>query len=324
MGKVGSYEKINYSLRPAKNIERKMICEALLRLSVLENIKKYQYVGFGSAYFVDFILFHKYLGITSLTSIENSDEKKRFSFNKPFNCVELLHGESNELLPTIDWKNKPSILWLDYDKPLNSSMLEDIRTFLVSAEVGSVFMITVNVQPDKKPNEVKTSQKEYRQQQLRNRVDKNRVPKKYENSVLGNEDNPRAIYEIIDQEIHNILSNRNGVLASNKKICFKQIFNFLYRDSSLMLTTGGIIYEKGQEQKIKEMAFENLEFVMQESSFFSINVPNLTYREIRALDTLLPKHNIEEITEEIPLKIKDIRDYSLIYRYFPAFAEASL
>ena len=43
-----SYQKVNYALRPAKNIERKMICEALRQLSGFCLVETYRYIGFGS------------------------------------------------------------------------------------------------------------------------------------------------------------------------------------------------------------------------------------------------------------------------------------
>jgi hypothetical protein len=52
-----SYRKINYTLRPAKNIERKMLCEAFHKLHPFGKVQNYRYIGFGSTYFSDFILF---------------------------------------------------------------------------------------------------------------------------------------------------------------------------------------------------------------------------------------------------------------------------
>ncbi len=65
-----SYMQINYSLRPAKSVERKMLCEAIKRLAVFDKIESYKYVGFGSAYFSDFSLIHRSLGIEDMLSIE--------------------------------------------------------------------------------------------------------------------------------------------------------------------------------------------------------------------------------------------------------------
>jgi hypothetical protein len=42
----------------------------------------------GSPYFVDFILFHKYLNINDLVSIEREVSKKeRFEFNIPYSGI---------------------------------------------------------------------------------------------------------------------------------------------------------------------------------------------------------------------------------------------
>lgn len=89
--KVPSFEKINYSLRPAKNIERKMILEALYRLSSFHSIREYQYIGFGSTFFTDFSLFHKNMGINDLYSIEiEEDYKERLIPSKIF-CKFLIN-----------------------------------------------------------------------------------------------------------------------------------------------------------------------------------------------------------------------------------------
>lgn len=113
MDERSSYEKINYSLRPAKNIERKMLCETLQRLSFIQKLEKYRYIGFGSTYFSDFNLLHRLLGISKMISIEKDKKNKdRFEFNKPFSCIEMKFGSSNEVLPMLKWK-EPSIVWVD-------------------------------------------------------------------------------------------------------------------------------------------------------------------------------------------------------------------
>ena len=84
----GTYEKINYSLRPAKSIERKMLGNAFRKLSDFGAVESYRYIGFGSTYFSDFILFHKALGIKHMISIERDREnEERFRFNCPFRCI---------------------------------------------------------------------------------------------------------------------------------------------------------------------------------------------------------------------------------------------
>ena len=146
MTRMPSYERINYSLRPAKTIERKMIVEACSRLRSFYSLQGYRYVGFGSPYFQDFSLLHRSLGITDMVCIEQeTDDAPRFEFNRPFSCISLKFGISTDVLPELDWKDRPTILWLDYDGTLDEDVLSDIalvatnlasRSFLVVIHAG--------------------------------------------------------------------------------------------------------------------------------------------------------------------------------------------
>ena len=77
-----------------------------------------------------------------------------------------------------------------------------------------------------------------------------------------------------------------------------------------------------------------MDFIRRKKESFKIIVPNLTYREIYALDVLLPYYidiatgKINEDTLKnisLPnLSSEDIINYAKVYRYFPTFAEATL
>jgi hypothetical protein len=65
---ANSFKQFDYALRPSKQVERKVMIEVLLRLAKAGfNISEYGYVGFGSVYYVDFVMFHKYLFIEQMT-----------------------------------------------------------------------------------------------------------------------------------------------------------------------------------------------------------------------------------------------------------------
>jgi hypothetical protein len=148
---LSSYERINYSLRPAKNVERKLMCEAFRRLSRFGKLDSYRYVGFGSAFFADFLLVHRTLGISDMISIEKDiDNGSRFEFNKPFACVKLEFGLSTGILPLLDWEPR-SIVWLDYDGILNQGVLEDVAFLAAKCCSGSVVIFSYNVNPMKEP-----------------------------------------------------------------------------------------------------------------------------------------------------------------------------
>ena len=198
MSESSSYEKINYSLRPAKAIERKMICETLSKLSHFQNIEEYQYVGFGSPYFSDFSLIHRNLGIQDLISIEKDDfNSERFDFNRPYSCIKTIFEHSNDALPKLNWE-KLTILWLDYDYRLDSSMLTDISTFFTKAQPGSFFIITIDIKPEEPKAEKLTNKelKQYRIDNLRKRLGNVKLPADIDKRNLGVKGNISTIQEI--------------------------------------------------------------------------------------------------------------------------------
>ena len=65
-----SFTKIDYRLRPAKAVERRMMAEAFLRLRPFGSVESYRYIGMGSVYFSDFLLFHGLCGFDPMSSLE--------------------------------------------------------------------------------------------------------------------------------------------------------------------------------------------------------------------------------------------------------------
>lgn len=77
---------INYSLRPRKNIERKILCDIIRSLSYFGPVDEYRYLGFGSFYYQDYILFHKEFSITQAISFE-IDTRGYLKNSKATKCV---------------------------------------------------------------------------------------------------------------------------------------------------------------------------------------------------------------------------------------------
>ena len=309
-----SYEKINYLLRPAKNIERKMLGEAFRRLAEFGKLDSYRYVGFGSTYFGDFYVFHRHLGLRRMVSIEQDEANQaRFRFNRPFVCIRLEFGKSNDILPTLSW-NQKTILWADYDGRLDSSVLTDLTSFCASASAGSVIVVTVNAMPDKPTED--------RVKLLRARVGAESVPPDVSQVSLADWGTAAVYQRIICNHVSQRINERNGGLAEPRQLLYKQLFNFRYADSAKMVTVGGVIYERRQKDILKRCAFEkNLEFVKTGAEHYLIETPNLTFREIHHLDSQLPKKDAKRLkSKSIPGA--DVEKYAKIYRYFPRFAEA--
>lgn len=330
-----SFEKINYNLRPNKCVERKMMAEALGRLSFLEHVENYRYIGFGSAYFADFVLFHKNLGIKDLISIEVEESKKlRFEFNIPYSGIKMHYGHSNKVLSNLELDLKKNIVWLDYDDPISDFMFSDIDSFFDSAMPGSFFILSVKVEEDFLPiaslEENPNKQlKEYRLNELINRVGKARIPNEYMDVQLSTKNLTAVTYEMLNRQIATSLLNRNG--KHKNLIEYKQVFNFTYKDGISILTIGGIIFDSSQKVLVNKMNFESLPFTTDNHVSYKINSPNLTFREIKALDKALPdtletshgKFKNKKL-QAIPLIANDIENYAKIYRYYPNFTEANL
>lgn len=318
-----SYENINYSLRPAKTIERKMLCEAFRRMSPFGSVETYKYVGFGSPYFSDFILFHKVLNIFNMTSIEKDVEKKeRFNFNKPFKCIDMIFGDSNEVLPGLSWDQR-SIVWLDYDGKLDESALADIRFLSASCISGSLFMFSVNASPDNDSIVEVENLPNYRLQMLEDQVGSEKVPLGIKGTDLAGWGKAAILRKIVENEINQTLNERNGGRENGAKLCYRPLFNFQYSDGAKMLTVGGVLYDEGQTHILNSCSFIDLPYITDASEKYRIEVPSLTFKEIRHLDEQLPRNESDTLSAPA-VPIRDIRKYENIYRYFPAFVETNL
>lgn len=318
---VGSYQKINYSLRPSKSIERKMLAEAMQRLAHFERLNRYRYIGFGSTYFSDFKLFHKLLGIRQMVSIEEDlGGQERFKFNRPFSCVRMEFGKSTSVLPRLGWREK-NIVWLDYDGIISSDMLNDVSICCSNLLPGSMLIVSINANQDKLGDIFPASLRpDKRLELLKKRVGDEKVPIDVTGSELSDWGVAKVYRRIILNEIQETLLQRNG--PRRIRINFEQLFNFHYADGAKMLTVGGIFYRDDQKETLEECSFSQLDFVRAGEDAYLIDPPNLTFREIHHIDRYLPNRigmlNLEGLPQE------DIKKYSEIYRYFPTFSETEI
>lgn len=161
-------------------------------------------------------------------------------------------GESNEILPTLHWRDIRTILWLDYDGKLDNSILADIGIFFANATSSSIVVVTVNVESDN-PSEDPLGR-------LRKRVGESKAPRDLTKKDLVGWSMANTSRRIIMNEIDEILSARNGPLPNRSKLKYQQLFNFHYSDGAKMLTIGGLLHDEGQANMVSG-AFDRLPFV---------------------------------------------------------------
>lgn len=318
----GTDMKINYGIRPAKTIERKLMCELFHHIKAALSEKDYRYIGLGAKYFADFILFHNEFGFDQMISIEAQEDKKdRYEHNKPLKCIEMLYGYTCYVLPQINWKTEcKNIVWLDYDQTIERFMLEDTDYLIRNMPAGSMFFISFNsaLGPRKASP---LDRLEILKQKLAEKF-----PPETSKRDLAEVNKDSTIKRIIDKEIAESIAKVNLLKEPDDHIMYKQLLYVTYQDGAPMTTVGGILLNKNQHELLSAFNIEDrVPFVVSniEAAPFNINAPLLTYKEVHCLLEQLPVA-IEEIDNiKVPgLDENDIRSFFSIYRYYPHFIQA--
>ena len=305
-----SFLKVQYDVRPAKQVERRMLLDTFQTLlSSGFPLRDYKYVGFGSMYFVDFILFHKILGLNKFLSVEIcEDYESRVHFNKPFNNIEIEIAPISDIIPRFD-NDEKYLLWLDYDIGLCRDCVNDISLATYKLSPGSIILITIDARsPENKdtPNEWYT----YLKDEVGSFFDYNWTLTNFRKTNLNN------IYTKI------LFNAINSGLHTRENVRFFPLFNFLYKDSCPMLTVGGIIGTNVEERQIRSCDFSNAKFIRDniDDEPYAIRVPRLTRKERIFLDQNMPCRD-DWKCKAFKLDGADILAYRDIYRYFPMYAE---
>lgn len=310
--KRGSFESINYSLRPNKNVERKLIVNSLHRVGRRFPVKDYRYVGFGSMWFTDFTLFHRHLGISDMVTIEKIvSRKRRVEFNKPYFCIDVRMGDASAVLgDLVDAKR--SLVWLDYDGGIASATTGDVEIAVGAMTSGSMIMLSVNAMND----------------QLNLKDDDGNQVKPIDHLIeltgrgglaseahrLTKNDFPTLVAEILHERIRSATLDRPG-------FAYVPIWNFLYADGADMITIGGMIVNDADASLLAECELGELPFLTVAAPF-EIRLPMLTDKEKRELDRLLPRDApIKASDLPFELRDKEIEAYRNFYLEYPLYGE---
>jgi putative O-methyltransferase len=279
------------------------------------------YLGFGSVYYVDFVMFHKYLFIEEMICVEWGDVAKRMRFNKPFKFIQLKLGALFNHIPSMR-PSKKYLVWLDYDRSLDLEILQDVDGCLNRMASGSVFIITVDARPKLPKDQIDFENWAVEEQDKL-------TAKTYQDwfgVYAGKEISVDTIsrihvaplfYEVLLERIRQTLTTRGGGLR------FLQIFNYVYRDGAPMLTVGGIVGTDEDEQNLMTADIPNHRFVRTGRDALEISLPPLTFREKQWLDAHLDarfssKRLRFELDEEL------LNNYRKFYKEYPTYMEAFL
>lgn len=315
-----SYEKVPYPIRPSKQVERKLFLEILHKLGKEGlPVQDYTYIGMGSIFYVDFILFHRYLYVESMICAEHSDDKKRMRFNKPYKFIRLENGDVASLIPEVE-EGKRYLVWLDYDTPLDGDKLNHFGGFLRRLASGSVIMITVDAQRRIDEDELQsgTTLKDLDDQACK---ELNLPFKRYLGRPVVRAD---LSYNGLPSMLSRVLRAKSEeIMALRGSMRLLQLFNYRYADGAQMYTYGGLVCDQALGDRLASSTILEVVGVARGLEPISISVPPLTMREKEWLDSKIRSRiRIDKMPFE--LKQSALDAYLEFYKHYPSFRDALL
>ncbi len=312
-----SFSKLNYLLRPSKQVERKLFIETFHSLAMGGfRIKDYTYVGFGSIYYADFILFHKYLYITKMVCVEQAKIPKRMQFNLPFRFIQLEMQPFAQYVTRLQ-RDTPYIVWLDYDIALSQQVFADVTACCKVLCPGSALIVTVEGSGKVHADVAGADSQRSRDQEYLNRL-KRDFGRYYSaditQSILSTNGFPKFIGEVLATKCQQETNARKG-------LSFDQLFNFRYADGRQMVTVGGIIADADVSRRVQESGVHALAFIERGNSQRPINLPMLTVRERLWLDQQIGSDPLDAQTLQFELDQDALESYRQSYRDYPNYQE---
>jgi len=298
-----------------------MLCDVFRKLAAFDPVEEYRYVGFGSVWFSDFILFHRALGVRHMLSIEQAvASKNRFEANRPFN-LDIDFRTSTLALPELGYDRR-QFIWLDYDDPLSPDMLRDVAIITARARSGTV--LVVSVQCHRAP-EIAEADRERAldenaataEQRFRQKFGA-RVPPGITREDLSGWSFGELSRGIVLSEIAAAAETRRLANPADE-VSVSRICDFEYEDGAKMTTLAVVLCSPEERNRLDACGFERLEFIENPAQAVYIPTPKLTPREFKQLESQLPlAAGTELVVGHIPQG--EAAGFTRLYRYFPAFA----
>lgn len=311
---MASFNLVNYSLRPSKSIQRQVVFDGIRRLQTDLDLERMIYVGFGSIWFTDFVMAHKLAGVRDMISIEGNEVGyRRALFNAPFATVTVKQGYSGAVLPGMfadpALRNRPWLIWLDYDYELNEDVREDLRSVIENAPANSILLCTVN------GLDRKYGQAQERADRLRDLLG-DVVPDDLEKDACKGD----RMQETLASLTLDYMTSAAAEMA--RPGGFVPAFRIIYQDGAPMVTVGGILPAKGAA-RVAGDTVRRAQWPCQPPA--PIKAPLLTMREAAVLQAQLPRDDRLTRTrvQELGFDLEDheLEAFETYYRQYPAFAQ---
>lgn len=325
-----SAPRFDFSLRPNKAIERKLIFEALAALGSAFDWKRYQYIGFGAMWFRDFVLAHRLLLLDRMHSIEVSpDIAARSIASRPLRCIRVHEGRASKVLlsPDLRIRERKSVVWLDYYDTASDETLTDLDRLCRDLPLGSVVLVTLNA-------ELATlgSTKADAEIALR-RLFGDWVPVAPSLDYFG-----PALHHYARQLSQLVWARAlRTARAAGRDLC--ALFNFAYKDGAPMITVGGILASSSEIEAVSKSRVRERLGVLRTGNYDTsegwpklmeqslIEVPVLTRLERLRLNRELPGKLAAGKVKRLcgdSLTAEQREAYAQFFIHYPAYAEFDL
>lgn len=311
---MASFDVVNFGLRPSKSIQRQIVFSGIHMLQSHLGGNGAMYIGFGSIWFVDFVMAHKILSIDDMISIErNETGYLRARFNSPFATVDVRRGSSTEVLPLLCGDDRvsrrPWVVWLDYDRCFDEDAGDDVRLMVEQAPEDSIVLVTFDAE------EAKYGVAKDRPDRL-SELFAGVVPENLPRSECKDDRMQRTLADLSVKFMKAVASN------ARRPGGFLPAFQIVYKDTTPMVTVGGVLPSEANRQAV-DHRIKASDWRCQPTE--AIKAPHLTIREALALQSRLPDPDglTREVVNELGFDLEEeqIRAYERYYREYPYFAE---
>ncbi|QEE24966.1 hypothetical protein CS053_11015 [Rhodanobacter glycinis] len=305
-----------------------MMRDLFSRLFPFSPLTDYQYIGFGSKYFVDFTLLHRHLHIDKMVSIEaDATNQARYHFNRPYECIKMAFGKASNVLPTLDFSRR-SIVWLDYDGRFEKFMLDDVALLAEKVISGSVICLSYNTLPYELPilrDEYKNLHEGYYRQKFSELTGTESIPSDFDERGWSRAAKFSGfLRQAVITRLERVIALRNSQFSQDedgKRLSAKQIMFFDYADGQPMSTVGFVLVSKDEESRLVDGRFDDFHFYRDGSESYEIRTSNLTIKEMRYLTEHMPQSPGALALPPGIFASSDVQAFCENYKYFPAFTE---
>ncbi|MGN6705565.1 MAG: O-methyltransferase [Rhodanobacter sp.] len=306
-----------YEIRPCKQTERRLLLDYLAcAKSAGLPVATMPYIGMGGIKFYDFILMHKFVGVSAMTSLEHDAKvMPRCEFNRPYEFITVINKTCGDYLSEVSNDDlAPATFWLDYDGDLSDEVKADIQQLGTKVKSESLIFVTV---ASGVPLDLVDQNENMRLASLREQFGDYALSVTLED--VENSNFPTAIYKILVRVLKSSFAARTDCKLDLS-------FQVAYSDGKQMLTVGGLFAAPATIGKMNAALAATLPFLSSDlAEPFWIVRHNLSERERTLFDfasTTPDGSPARERLLELGFKEKEIQEFTKLMRFVPRYFEA--